>query len=661
MLEIIEQKAIELYEFNMKYLEKDHNILFNKIKLFEEGLELGEIKERYSLEYIENYFDIYDNVKQEFLYNQDSYEYSKKRVQEINSSALENTFKTFYEEVYNDKIIELSKNASITSSAYIGNATISHYIQKNIPKEQEMKNIYKYFIFGVGLGIHITLLHEKMKAKKYLFIEPSLEIFRLSLFITNYEFIAKNSDVHFAIALNEKEFSEYISLLSDETFLYDQYIKFFMFSQNCDFYINIIQNFLVSQNHILYSYDRSIESFQRTYKYMTEKFNYLNLSENSNIFYKPVLLLAAGPSLSKDIEFVKRNKNRFIVVAIYVILPLLEKEGIIPDVVTQYDQQDKPVTRTLGELKNKELFNNCIFIFASHIVEEVMNFFPKKQIYLFQALYKVKENYKMLSAPSIGEVTYALLFHLGVKEIYLLGLDMALSSTGDSHSSAHGANFKGSDEIKKEEISFRNTKLTVKGNFRDEVVTLPLFKVSIEAINRVADFMQLKNVKVYNLSDGAYFNSVEPLKIKDIDIDKFEVIDKKDLQREIKLRLSKIASNKLLKKDKEYNLIKLKDANDLFKEVEKFHDLKYTNIDTFKKAIFKLFDNLIYKDCKCVDLQDILLNFYKHNLPYIFHFFNIKNLKDEKKHIKELNKIIFTQHKKIFEEYIKTIEFLGIK
>lgn len=231
MLELIQNKAIEMYNHNMIYLEINHNILFNKIKLYEKALELNQIEERYSLEYKDNYFDIYDNKNKEYYYNQNSYEYSKNRVCDVSFSALENTFKTFYEKKYDEGVVERIKEASITSNVYIGNAAISHYIQKNIPKEQEMKTIYKYFIFGIGLGIHITLLHEKIKAKKYLFIEPSLEIFRLSLFITNYEYISMKSDIHFAIALSEEEFYSYISMLSDETFLYDQYIKFFIFSK----------------------------------------------------------------------------------------------------------------------------------------------------------------------------------------------------------------------------------------------------------------------------------------------------------------------------------------------------------------------------------------------------------------------------------------------
>lgn len=402
-----------------------------------------------------------------------------------------------------------------------------------------------------------------------------------------------------------------------------------------------------------------MESFQRTYDYISKKYNYLNLTD-VKLFDKPVLLLAAGPSLSENIEFVKKNRDKFIIVSIYVLLPLLEKESIIPDVITQYDQQDKPVTRTLNELKDKTLFNECIFIFSSHLVEEVMNFFPKNKIYVYQALYKVKDDYKMLSFPSIGEITYALLFYLGVKEVYLLGLDMALSSEGNSHLSEHGSNFKGSSESKFEEISFRATKLKIKGNFRKEVETLPLFKISINAINKITKMMQLKSIKIYNLSDGAYFEGTIPLKIDEIKVEKFNKIDKILLCDEMIDKLSEISSNTLSKEDLTHNIKKLEDANLLYEKIKLFHKVKYKNTLFFKKDIFKLFDNLIYSENECDDLQDILLNYYKHNLPYIFHFFNMKHLNNEKIHIQELNTLLFRQTKKIFEEYINSFKYIDL-
>lgn len=657
----IQNKALETYIRNMEFLEKHSPMLHNKLKIYDEGLNLGLIPEKFQLEFKDNkYFDIYDIENSSWFYGEDSLEYSKNIVSKIDTDFSKNTFKTFYEQTYNDNIFEMSKVAPITYNSYLGNAAIIHYVQHNTPQNKLMKVVYKYFVFGVGLGIHLSLLHEKIKAKKYLFIEPSLEIFRLSLFVTDYELISKNTDVHFSVSENINDFSQMISYLNKETFLYDQYIKFLIFSNNCDIYIEVIQKFLVAQNHFLYSYDRCLISLQRTCKYISEGFKYLKLT-NNNLFEKPVILLAAGPSLSKDIEFVKKNKDKFIIVSIYVILPYLEEHDIIPDIITQYDQADKPVMKTVERLKNKQLFNNCIFIFASHLVEELVNFFPKENIYLFQALYNVKKDYKTLSSPSIGEISYALLFHLGIKELYILGIDMALSDDGRSHIDNHGTNYGINRDSSKESISFTATKIIVKGNFKEEVTTLPIYNISINSMNKISDWIKILNIKVYNLSDGAYFNNTLPLKANEIRIEEFVDIDKVELHTNLVNNLNMISSLKLTSEEKKYNKRKLRDSKKLYKVLRKFHNNEYLDAIKFKKSIFKLFDNLIYVKCECLDLQDILLNFYKNNLPYIFHFFNMKYLEDEKNHIEIINKLLFIQTEKIFKEYFLSLEQLEIK
>lgn len=657
--EKLQDRAISLYQNNINYLKLNHYSLYEKITLFERAIDLGEYQTRFEIEVVDDYLDIYDTIDEKYIYKENSYLYSKKEIEKVNFSSTSNTFKTFYETEYSKDIIERIKNASILSSSIIGNAGVSHYIQTNTPNSNEMKNIYKCFVFGLGLGIHLDLLHKKLKSKKYVLIEPSLEIFRLSLFITNYETLSKDADINFAISLDENEFYDLIYVLSEETFLYDHYIKFFKFSQNCQMYIEIIQNFLVSQRHLLYSYDRALESFSRTYKYMSEGFSFFKLT-GINMFEKPVLLLAAGPSLSMNIQFVKKNQNVFIVVAVYTLLPYLEEENIIPDIITQYDQQDEAVMKTISKIKNKSFFDKTIFLFASHLIDKLMNVFPKSRVFVFQALYKVKPTYGTLSSPSIGEITYGLIFHLGVKDIYLLGLDMSISNSGNTHIENH-ENSEGFGNIStevKNNFTFRKNIITVKGNFLEEVNSLPLFKVSICALNDMLKYASLKNTKVYNLSDGAYFNNTLPTRISEINLTLMKRIDKKKFFIDTVTKFESISSNILSFEDKEYNKRKLEDAILMFKIVKKFHSLKYATFVLFKKSIFKLFNDVIYSSYSCDDLQDILLNFYKHNLPYLFHFFNLKDLNNPKKHIKNLNKLLLDKTEKIFIEYIDSIRLL---
>lgn len=659
-LEEIEKKAIATYNKNLEFIKKQNKELFENIKLFEEAVSNDLIKEQYSLEYKDSYFDVFDHQNNSWVYNQDSNKYSSNIIDNVNFETFKNSFKTFYEVNYTDDVVENAKKASILSQTIFGIAPITNYVHKNLDKKQEMKDILKFFIFGVGLGIHIPKIHEKIKSKVYLIVEPSLELFRLSLFVTDYTLL-KNTKLHFAVSMTEEKFRELVYILSEQTFVYDYYIKFFMFSNNCNMYIDIIQNSLVSQRHILYAYNRGLESLQRTYKYMYERFKFISLSEDvkKDILKKPVIILAMGPSLQKDINFVKENQDKFIIVAIYATLPLLEENNIIPDIITQYDQQDSIVMSTLEKVKNKSFFDNTIFLFASHLDEKLMDSFPKENIFVYNGVYESRKDFLSLTAPSVGEISYALTLMLGAKDIYLLGLDMALGDDGESHSGDHeGARaFDDVEERSNENFNFRKNILKVKGNFREIVNTLPVFKSSINQMNTFSKNFKSIDVNVYNLSDGALFENIKPLTIGFINQESLVSFDKKSQLNLIKNCLDNIAISDIREEDILFNSEKYEDAIVLLRFLEEFHSQrKYSNVMEYKNAIFMLFEKVIYKDLKCKDLQEILLNFYKYTLPPIFHLYNMKKLDNPKKHIKQLNKVLYIQSKKIVDLYLDILK-----
>ena len=659
----IEKRAFSIYMNNIEYLKKHHKKLFDKIELFDIALQMAEIKERYVLEYKESYFDVYDVIENKYLYNTNSIEHSKKSVSIIDFNAKKNSFKTFYDYKYEDTVVSEAKKASILSASVFGNAPIVHYVNENLTKEEKLKNIYNFIIFGVVLGLHIPEIVEKVKAKIYHIVEPSLELFRLSLFVIDYSKLFQKSQVYFYISEEEPEFIQKFNYIYYKTFFYNHYIKFFMFTQNCNTYVNYIQNTLVSQTHYMYSYDRQIKSLARTYNYLKEEFNYMNISKTYNFKYikdKPILLLAAGPSLRNNVNFIKDNKNRFIIVAIYSLLPFLEENGIVPDIITQYDEADEPIMETIKKINNLEFFKDTIFLFASHLDPKVIATFIKSNMYLFQAMFEVKKDFGTLTSPSIGEITYALVNILGFRRIYLLGLDMALDP--DTNQTHYKEDYVGSFNVDnktsmKNNYSFRNNLIKIKGNFISEVNTLPVFKTSISHINIFTNkYKDLHNSEIYNLSNGAYFENIIPLKTEDIAINNFEKIDKSFLYKEFKTFFDSISENFFNNEDNELIKNKIEDAKKIKIKLESFKIIKNSNIENFKNSLHILHEELC-KNYVCNDLQKILSNYFNNNIHYVFHLLNIENISNPKKHIKELQKIFYLQLNKIIEEYIKIVSF----
>ncbi|XPV52514.1 MAG: 6-hydroxymethylpterin diphosphokinase MptE-like protein [Halarcobacter ebronensis] len=117
----------------------------------------------------------------------------------------------------------------------------------------------------------------------------------------------------------------------------------------------------------MYSYERELKSIVRTYNYSQKHFNFMDIHKNQklDIFRKnKVLILAAGPSVKKNLDFIKENKDKFIIVAVYNIIPLLTDNDIIPDIITQYDEDSKDkILNSLNRVKDITLLDNSLFFF----------------------------------------------------------------------------------------------------------------------------------------------------------------------------------------------------------------------------------------------------------------------------------------------------------
>jgi hypothetical protein len=665
-LDEVQNRAIETYLQNMEFLKKHSPVLYNKVLVLDEGLNSELIPETYQLEFKDNkYFDIFNTKDESWFYSKDSYEYSKEITKNMDLDLEVNSFKTFYEYHYEEGVLEKVKNATIISSTVFGNAPIVDYINNNLSKKRISKQIFCYMIFGVGLGLHIPIIQQKMNAKLYCIVEPSLEIFRLSLFTTSYEEIAKKSQIIFFVSTDKETFTTKFREFHDQAYLYNHYIKFFLFSKTCEVYFEGIQAMLASQSHNMFAYDRELLSLTETAKYVQDDFNFFKVNKRADLKSLkdlPLLILAGGPSLKKNIDFIRENQKKFIIMSIFSLSPFLEENDIYPDIFTNYDGDEEAfVKKIYDKVKNKDYFKEKIFLFSSHVSKKLVDLFPKERIYFFNALYPLKKDYGILTGPSIGEMTYALGLILGFENIYLLGLDLALDSlSGKSHFEGYNesSQFEVNRDASLEKFSFRKNVFAVKGNLQSTVETTTVFYISIRQLNLYSKiFNPDKKLKVYNLSEGAYFDDIIPVEKDNLDLTIFEDLEKNDLFINLKENLDEISSKEFTEDDYEYVSEKLSDAKHLKKDIEEILlNNKHSSIEKYLICLEDLDDILKSKKYKCEDLINISMNYSRHNLPYLFFFFSLRNLDNPKAHIKKLNKILFQQISKVVDYYVNLLE-----
>ncbi len=657
----IEQKAITTFQNNLLFLSEKYPEVFKKVDILSQAIENGSYKERYALEYKDGYFDVLDTSTDQWLYGSSSIEAAKKAADEINYSKDKGVIETFYNYNFTDEAIEYANEEDPTVSKFVLIAPVVGFARKLLPKTTIMKQIYKFIFFGVGLGLHLETIDDKIHSYIYLIIEDNLELFRLSLFVTDYSKLGKESELYFAIMEDDAGVKKAFDAFYHNSFIRNNYIKYYLLYPNYRDKIAQIQNSIVTQSSNTYLQDRLLTKNLRTVESIKNGYKFFNVSKQyDDVIFKdrPIIMVAAGPSLSKNIEWLKKNAPYATVVALFMTSIILEKHGIKPDIIVHVDEYSKPVKNTLDKIQSNSFFDSSLFFLSSSVdIELFLKITSKDKIYMFEDRTNYKFHNGKLEGYSVGEIGYALSLIFGAKDIYLLGLDLALDpETRQTHSEGHLSS-KGKLNIKEatssDNVSLRESEFFVKGNFLNKVPTTPLFNISIYRVNHFTHTLKQKDQTVYNLNNGAYFENTTPIKAQEIDLQNFKKkssIYKKRLQE----FYDNNSSDELDKYEKEAFLLREKEARHKKDMIINFSKQRYPSIDQISSAFAKVAAECILAEHKNTgELAQILIVYLENVGGYIGDFFNTKQIENPKKNIKKFQKIITLQFLKIIDKYME--------
>ena len=660
-MQSIEERAIDIFQNNLAYFKNEHPEVYLKIDILNQAITEGIYNEKYSLEYKNGYFDVLELATNNYLYNQDSNEYANEVTNNVNFKKSDNVIEGFFNQNITQSVIDsYEEEASAKLDVLYATAKIINYSNSVTSKNDYMKYIEKYIFLGVGLGTHLAKIQKKTSASMLLIFEDNIELFRLSLFTTDYTQLSKSSSLYFSIMQDNLESRQTIEKFYTKGFNNNQYIKYTLFSKNYIDKIKLIQSYIVSSSNIVYPYSSILKAYLKCPEYLVENVPFIDTSKihiNSPLNNKPLLLIASGPSLDKYSKWLQENQNKFIIVAVLSASKTLFNLGVKPDIVVHIDSQEISVNLFDG-VDTESFFKNTIFIFSSIVSRNVFNSFNKDNIYCFETTSRYKQGYKTITGASVGETTYALSLILGATSIYLLGLDLALDpDTKQSHTQEHMSSnriFKEQDETSH---SLHGTLVKVKGNFIETTFTTPLYQMSIYSFNHFSNIYLNNTQKVYNLNNGAYLDGSIPLKIEKLEINKLVSINNGNKFDTLKSFLSNISS-KINNNDIKFLDSQIKEGINLLNIVEKFKKNTLTNnYEVYIKEFYLLFSELAgMKNNRKFDINNVFYNYLYYISGYIFDIFNTKGLKNQKRHLKKIHNIITDEVKKILVLYIKVLK-----
>ena len=669
----IEEQAITTFTKNLAYFQKNHPETYEKIVALNSAIENAHYKEKYELQYKEDgYFDVYEAANDKYLYGASSIEHANLAAKSIDYKKYGNLFETFYNVEINEEDAATYDDVPIPSSQYSASARIINYHNRYASQEKTtLKKIYKFIFFGTGLGLHMTTIHQKIQSNVYFIVEDDLELFRLSLFTTDYEALTDNGAIlFFSVFDDDDEFHKQAGKFLQEMFIYNHFLKFFHILSHPETKIKEFQKAVLSQGYLVFNYSALTSGILRPLVHLKEGYYLLDVSHpysNPYLNTKPILILGAGPSIHKNLEWIKKNQDKFVIVAVSALFSLLEEHNIKPTIITHVHGFDDAMPH-IHKVKDMSFFDDSIALFSSFATPEFVSYFKKENVFLFQGTSEFKKRFSSFSASNIGALTHGLLLRLGVKHSYLLGLDFALDpETGASHTASHAhvkkLNTDKTEYDVEDNLAYNKSVITTKGNFRERVNTMLIYNSFKRQCDLLTKLYADESNEIHNLSDGAFLKQTISTHPEDVQLE--ESLNKPEIYKSLHETFMQNAENHLTEEDIEGINEKIAYIRKLEEIVQTYAKRKYTNMDDFHYYLLQLYQDILseeYSDA-ALELNNVITMYIQYTSGFVFDLINTKELDNPKHHIKQINKIVVKALLKLIKYYddflMKFMEEMG--
>lgn len=533
------------------------------------------------------------------------------------------------------KSIEITNSKSGKPTLILENAgqKLSYHSRYNpiqeaqtILEKQVDQNTENVLIIGVGLGYLIQELYNLFPNVKYSVLEPNLEV--LKVFLENFNLnknVGKNLDV---ITTDVDELLgnlNILDVLSDtktKIIIHPLYEK--LYSAELNKLNTRLKKYLESKKsstvtNLMFQL-RWLENCVVNFNEILKSPNLFANIDRNQFIDKPVLIVAAGPSLDQEIGNLKKIKieKRAYIFAVGSAVNTLLSNDIIPDALFSYD----PLKNNAKVVqKIKDLGLEIPLIFGSSVGFETLQEYPGKKVHFFTTqdsinTFLIKEENRILipDAPTIAAITLDIVSKLKMGPIILVG----------------------------QNLSFTKEKTYASGiEYIDNTVVdnklanaIPMFSTTGEEIFTNRSYLEMRGALEYIILKKGLKGKVYNTTYNGLPIAGTEYFSLENLI-EFELKNENIATDLQWDAENTYNI---EEAIKNFKELEEKFDIL---IDDFKKIL----------DVE----QDIMYAFKNkmiNNVPSLFDKFDKLLLKIESNrfYINVIVPVIRVQHQKFIKD-----------
>lgn len=386
-------------------------------------------------------------------------------------------------------------------------------------------------LFGVGLGYHLDEIIIKRDIGFINIIEPNEDYFFASLFVANWknilEVIDKNGGFLY-LGIGESEDEVFRNIYDrirnvgiasvSHTWFYQHYPSQKMNKWIDEFKTNYHQFFTGFG-----FFDDAIMGIAHTLGNLDSKFNLMSVQKpmDKEVADFPVVIIANGPSLDQEIEFLQKLQNKVVIFSCNSASTALVKKGIVPDFHVALERTEMTYD-FLRDFLPETARQNMNLLVTNVMHPAVSSLFPwtgyglkgnessTQLIHLSQFINR-KPITEVLSYcnPVVGNTALSYACHLGFKNIYLFGVDNGYIDEDYHHSkSSFYYNNKGETAYQPQKIG---KQIELPGNFVPTILTDEFMSVGNTQMEKLIESFKNKGINFYNCSNGAKIKGAIPL------------------------------------------------------------------------------------------------------------------------------------------------------
>lgn len=310
---------------------------------------------------------------------------------------------------------------------------------KNVIKSlnANKNNLNTFIVFGLGFGYLLDELHTKYCDSPIIVYEPNVQILRTVLETVDFQNTLNSYNVRITTNINMFR-NHMLSMCSSQSNLKVAYLESYK-----QLYTNEMLDF-VNQAHTTYKILKfnlnflatsSMSFFSQIIEHLDKKIHLPEFGKLENkLENKPAIIVSGGPSLSKNIDTIKKYRDKVCIFAVGTAYKTLKRNGINPDFVNIIELNNCSEQILNENIENinfiSEVYTNKVFFekpfkrhFITYSYENPSNIWFEKLISKDSNIAKKYE--------TKGTVAYNALFcakMAGCNPIILIGQDLAYTN-----------------------------------------------------------------------------------------------------------------------------------------------------------------------------------------------------------------------------------------